>query len=350
MAKANNLSFDVPQLTSFSSPIIPIETIEMAKDEEPSDPAGPEEPDLADVVDESPSEQTPAIPLQIRPKFAPYPSILKTRTALVRPFRRSSPKFHKFPLLPVEIRLQIWELAFIPRVHELHPCAKLYNERMTFRSNASRTPAVFHACHESRTVALQTHQLMEYEPPRSGTSGKGILRFYFCPAIDTLLLNSLMGLFIMFMLLEDEEDYVGVGVMRGWQKVAFDADRAQLISLLSGIAGHAPQPRFKEVFPSLKKLIIALDYTSKGKTRFRTSVWPGENGTSLKEITLPASGSESVFKPMRDYLENDYTEQVPTIAIARVKRKTFIRGDIRYGFRKTCSFFGLRPRGVFRRL
>jgi hypothetical protein len=33
-----------------------------------------------------------------------------------------------------------------------------------------------------------------------------------------------------------------------------------------------------------------------------------------------------------------------------VKRKTFIRGDIRYGFRKTCSFFGLRPRGVFRRL
>jgi hypothetical protein len=195
---------------------------------------------------------------------------------------------------------------------------------------------------------------MEYEPPRSGTSGKGILRFYFCPDLDILLLNSLMGLFIMFMLLEDEEDYVGVGVMKGWQRVAFDAERAQLISLLSGIAGHAPQPRFKEVFPSLKELIIAFDYTSKGKTRFRTSVWPGENGTSLKELTLPppldTGVFETIFKPMREYLENDYMEPIPTIGVAKVKRKTFIRGDIRYGFRKTCSFFGLRPRGVFRRL
>jgi hypothetical protein len=242
----------------------------------------------------------------------------------------------------------------VPRVHELHPCAKLYNDRMTFRSNASLTPAIFHACHESRTVALQNYQLMEYEPPRSGTSGKGILRFYFCPAIDTLLLNSLMGLFIMFMLLEDEEDYVGVGVMKGWQRVAFDAERAQLISLLSGIAGHAPQPRFKEVFPSLKELIIAFDYTSKGKTRFRTSVWPGENGTTLKKLTLPppldTGVFETIFKPMREYLENDYQEPMPTIGVAKVKRKTFIRGDIRYGFRKTCSFFGLKPRGVFRRL
>ncbi len=39
-------------------------------------------------------------------------------------------------------------------------------------------------------------------------------------------------------LLEDEDDYVGVGVMKGWQRVAFDAERAQLISLLSGIAGQ----------------------------------------------------------------------------------------------------------------
>jgi hypothetical protein len=176
-----------------------------------------------------------------------------------------------------------------------------------------------------------------------------------------------MGLFIMFMLLEDEEDYVGVGVMRGWERVAFDAERAQLISLLSGIAGHAPQPRFKAVFPSLQELIIAFDYTSKGKTRFRTSVWPGENGTTLKELRLPQSvaqqdedaageGSailDTIFRPMRGYLENEYqaeTRGVPVMKIAKVKRKAFIRGDIRYAFRKTCSFFGLRPRGVFRRL
>jgi hypothetical protein len=295
-------------------------------------------------------------------------TICRARNTLIQPFKRSSPQFCRFNELPKELRLQIWENAFEPRVHELHPCAKLYNDRMTFRSNSSQTPTIFHVCHESRIVALRNHELMRYEPPNSGTSGKGILRFYFCPKLDTLLLNSLMGLFIMFMLLEDEEDYVGVGVMKGWQRVAFDAERAQLISLLSGIAGHAPQPRFKAVFPSLQELIIAFDYTSKGKTRFRTSVWPGENGTTLKELRLPppiphdeedeeeSDGGailDTIFRPMRGYLENEYQEEargVPVMKIAKVKRKTFIRGDIRYGFRKTCSFFGLRPRGVFRRL
>jgi hypothetical protein len=226
---------------------------------------------------------------------------------------------------------------------------------MTFRSNSSKTPAVFAACSESRAVAEKHYQLMQYEPPTSGTSGKGILRFWFCPELDTLLLNSLMGLFIMFMLLEDEEDYVGVGVMKGWQSVAFDAERAQLISLLSGLAGHSPQPRFKEVFPSLKELIIAFDYTRYGKTRFRTSVWPGENGTTLSQVRIPSDADsgrvfENIFKPMREYLVNDYSPDVPQIQVARVKRKVFLRGDVRYAFRKTCSFFGLRPRGVFRRL
>ncbi|KAH8795301.1 hypothetical protein BGZ57DRAFT_747820 [Hyaloscypha finlandica] len=280
----------------------------MAKLEEIHGDSESPEPILTSVVDESPSEQTPthSIPFQIRPKLTPHPSLLKLRNALIHPHKFSAPLFPKFPLLPVEIRLQIWEAVMVPRVHELHPCAKLYNDRMTFRSNASRTPSIFHACRESRDIALQHHQLMEYEPPRSGTSGKGVLRFYFNPVLDTLLLNSLMGLFIMFMLLEDEEDYVGVGVMKGWQRVAF-----------------------------------------------RTSVWPGENGTSLKELTLPPhveTGSfETVFKPMREYLEHDYAE-APKIGVAKVKRKAFIRGDIRYGFRKTCSFLGLRPRGVFRRL
>lgn len=163
----------------------------------------------------------------------------------------------------------------------------------------------------------------------------------------------------MFMLLEDEEDQnVHVGVMNGWKRVAFDAARAQLISLLSGIAGHSPQPRFKAVFPSLQELVIAFDLTSKGKTRFRTSVWPGENGTSLSTVHLSQAVLESdnfhaIMQPMREYLSNDYKDGaggIPIMTVAKVKRKTFIRGDIRYAFRKTCSFFGLRPRGVFRRL
>ncbi|KUJ16478.1 uncharacterized protein LY89DRAFT_685437 [Mollisia scopiformis] len=312
---------------------------------------------------ESPSKTKPK-PHIPRSLSTPQSSLTKARANLTRPFKSHTPRFSKFNLLPAEIRLQIWDEAFVPRVHELHPCAKLYNDRMTFRSNSSLTPSIFHVNQESRNVALKHYELMEYQPPQSGTSGKGILRFYFCPELDTLLLNSLMGLFIMFMLLEDEEDYVGVGVMKGWKKVAFDAERAQLISLLSGIAGHSPQPRFKAVFPSLQELIIAFDYTSKGKTRFRTSVWPGENGTSLREVRLPQALSidegelestifGTIFKPMREYLNNDYKDEdggIPIMTVAKVKRKAFIRGDIRYAFRKTCSFFGLRPRGVFRRL
>lgn len=309
----------------------------------------------------------------------PIPRSITTSTTAIsnlkgtisRCVKRSHPRFTRFSELPAEIRLLIWEYAFVPRVHELHPCSKPYNERMTFRSNSSRTPAIFHVCRESREIALQNYRLMSYEPRPTGSSGKGILRFYFSPELDTLFLNSLMGLFIMFMLLEDEEEYVGVGVMKGWQKVAFDAERVQLISLLAGIAGHAPQPRLKAVFPSLKDFTIAFDYSAKGKIRFRTSVWPGENGTSLEEVT-PASqlGStgdlidlrepiwtdklNTFLKPMQQYLDQDFKDngqsQVPTVNIANVKRKAFLRGDIRYALRKTCTFFGMRPRGPFRRL
>jgi hypothetical protein len=106
------------------------------------------------------------------------------------------------------------------------------------------------------------------------------------------------------------------------------------------------------VFPSLKELIIAFGYTEAGKTRFRTSVWPGENGTSLSQVVRipPDADSGRYFDMMREYLENEFSPDVPTIQIAQVERKTLIRGDVRYTFRKTCSFFRLKPRGVFRRL
>lgn len=295
-------------------------------------------------VDQIPSEISPPI-------STTTPVVAKAQKAVSTVFKRSSPTFGKFLDLPIELRLKIWEESLIPRVHELHPCAKLYNDRMTFRSNSSQTPAIFHVCHESRELALKNYELMEYDPQR-GESGKGILRFYFCPALDTLLLNSLMGLFMMFVLLDEETTYTGT--MKGWRTVAFDAERAQLITLLSGMHGHAPQPRMKEVFPSLENLIIAFDYTSRGKTRFRTSVWPGENGTSLKSIPWPeidAREFDSIFQPMREFFENDFEAgKVPEIQVAKVKRKTYIRGDVRYAFRKGCAFFGLRPRWVFRRI
>ncbi|KAH7370483.1 hypothetical protein BKA65DRAFT_18384 [Rhexocercosporidium sp. MPI-PUGE-AT-0058] len=310
-----------------------------------------------------------------RPISSKINKFVQTYHAISRPFRqrltfRKPLAFHKFGELPLEVRLLIWETAMVPRVHELHPCSKLYNERMTFRSNSSRAPAIFHINAESRSVALNNYELFDYRPPGL-PGGKGILRFYFNPKMDTLLLNSLMGLFIMFMLLEDDDDEYnvmgGLGVMKGWQYVAFDAQRAELISLLSGVAGHAPQPRFKVLFPALKQFMIAFDYNSKGKTRFRTSVWPGENGTRLIDINLPPTTqtndyeialeivkiTETIYLPMREYLEADYKDEaggIPHVTFAKVKRKKFIRGDLRYAFRKTCSFVGLKPRGVFRRL
>jgi hypothetical protein len=267
---------------------------------------------------------------------------------------------------------------------------------MTFRSNASTTPSIFHVSRESREVALKHYQLMEYTPgnPRNedgGGTGKGILRFYFAPKIDTLLLNSLMGLFVMFMLLEEgSPDSIlstggpTAGVMKGWERVAIDAERAQLITLLSGIAGHAPQPRFKQLLPNLKELVIAFDYTRKGKTRFRTSVWPGENGTTLGRVGVPrgmeedwAGIMEGCLAPLRGFLKSDYAvvqeakagdaeedrdsgeesdedgmgeNGVPSISVAKVMRKRFVRGDLRYAFRWSCSLIGVRPRGIFRRL
>ncbi|EHK98397.1 hypothetical protein M7I_5772 [Glarea lozoyensis 74030] len=268
--------------------------------------AGKAEREAEDAEAETETIRPPARKRQ--PAILPSPSQLlkpSIRNRTIRTaFRKRSPDFHLFSKLPMEIRLQIWEHSMVPRVHELHPCAKLYNERMTFRSNSAQTPTIFHVNRESRSVAMKNYQLMEYDPTR-GLSGKGILRFFFNPVLDTLLLNSLMGLFMMFVLLEEEVEYAGT--MRGWQTVAFDAE-----------------------------------------------LWPGENGTTLKEFPWPVMESrefETIFEPMKSYLENDYTEgDVPEIQVAKVKRKVFLRGDIRYAFRKTCAVMGMRPRGIFRRI
>jgi hypothetical protein len=159
-----------------------------------------------------------------------------------------------------------------------------------------------------------------------------------------------MGLYMAFMLLDDDEAS-RVGVMTGWQNVALDANRAHLITLLAGRAGHAPKPRFREVFPDLKVLTLAVDATSRGKTRFRTSVWPGENGTSLKVVERRSEELDRVLETLEEVLQLEYPELKPDcVELARVKRKRFIRGDVRYGFRKTCSLLGVRPPSIFMRL
>ena len=222
-----------------------------------------------------------------------------------------------------------------------------------FRSNASTPPVVLHICQESRQVALNHYLLMDYDP---AFPAKPVRKFYFSPRADTLFLNTLTALYMTLILLE--EDIVNaprLGIMKGWQNVGFDADRAHLVTLLSGLQGRAPRPQFQRVFPDLKSLTIAFDFTRKGKTRFRTSVWPGENGTNLVALKGDTSTLMSLFEPIREDLRKEFGidddgEGNVDLQMANVKRKVFVRGNLRYGLRKTCAFFGLTPRGVFRLL
>ena len=194
---------------------------------------------------------------------------------------------------------------------------------------------------------------MDYDP---SFPAKPVRKFYFDPRADTLFLNTLTALYMTLILLEeDSQQAPRLGIMKGWENVAFDADRAHLVTLLSGVQGRAPRPKFQRVFPDLKSMTIAFDFTRRGKTRFRTSVWPGENGTKLVELKGNTDALRSLFEPIREDLDKEFgrdgdEESVVEMRMANVKRKVFVRGNLRYGLRKSCAFFGLTPRGVFRML
>jgi hypothetical protein len=289
---------------------------------------------------------------QPQPHPIPHPKPLRRlRSVLSSAF---SKHFPQFSLLPIEVRLLIWEATFPgPRVHELHPCSKVRSGRLMFRSNASSVPVVLQICRESRYIALQHYQLMDFDP---SFPAKPVRKFYFNPRADTLFLNTLTALYMTLILLEENIiDAQRIGVLEGWQNVAIDADRAHLITLLSGLQGRAPRPGFKRVFPNLQSLTIAFDFTRKGKTRFRTSVWPGENGTSLVELKGDTTTLMGLFSPIRIDLKNEFgvdedDDLLVDLRLANVRRKMFVRGNLRYGFRKSCAFFGVQPRGVFRLL
>lgn len=222
-----------------------------------------------------------------------------------------------------------------------------------FRSNSAAPPVVLHVCKESRYIALHRLKLMEYEP---SFPTKPLRKFYFNPRADTLFLNTLTALYMTLNLLEESHEATStLGIMKGWENIAFDADRAHLVTLLSGLQGRAPRPQFHRVFPNLKSLTIAFDFTRQGKTRFRTSVWPGENGTKLVDLKGDTTTLMSLFEPIREDLKKEFGvdeegERIVDLKMANVKRKIFIRGSLRYGLRKACNKLGLTPRGVLRLL
>ncbi|KAI4863916.1 hypothetical protein F4820DRAFT_356245 [Hypoxylon rubiginosum] len=84
--------------------------------------------------------------------------------------------FDVFPLLPAELRLQIWRHTCHQRVVEVvYDCD---NDRCT---SSTAPPAILHACRESRFEALRIYR-------RSFGTRSHEPRTYFCPDLDTLYL------------------------------------------------------------------------------------------------------------------------------------------------------------------
>lgn len=81
----------------------------------------------------------------------------------------SSNSFTVFPLLPTELRLKIWEaIADEPRTVELTctPTASHIPEGRWF--SHSKAPVLFRVCSESRYVALQKFEVLEFHPDQIG--------------------------------------------------------------------------------------------------------------------------------------------------------------------------------------
>jgi hypothetical protein len=249
----------------------------------------------------------------------------------------------------VEVRLLIWE-AVLPdgRVHELHPSrTRVTNGQITYRSNNSTPPTLLSVCCESRKIALQHYRLMTYEP-RSFLS-KPISPFYFSPVIDTLFLNIFMTSSMVYILL-DADKTTTVDIMPGWQNVAMDIERAYLLAVFAGQEGYASQPRFREVFPDLKMLRLAVYAEPNGNTRHRRSMWPGENGTTLTKISPECLFIDSILDPLKGYLRFNYRRRSIELDVVQVCRKRVARGYVRF---KLCSAFtaiGMRPPNLLLRV
>jgi hypothetical protein len=181
---------------------------------------------------------------------------------------------------------------------------------------------------------------MTYEP-RSLLS-KHIRPFYFSPVIDTLFLNIFMTSSMVYILL-DADETTTVDIMHGWQNVAMDIERAYLLPVFAGQGGYASQPRFREVFPDLKMLRMAVYAEPNGNTRYRRSVWPGENGTTLTKIAPECLFIDSILDPLKGYLRFNYRRRPIELDVVQVLRKSVARGYVRF---KLCSAFnavGMRP-------
>ncbi|KAI1180754.1 hypothetical protein F4777DRAFT_261701 [Nemania sp. FL0916] len=87
--------------------------------------------------------------------------------------------FSLFPLLPTELRLYIWrQLTCYARIVEVD-----YNLTEHHYTTTAPTPAILHACHESRDEALRIFKRLSDCPSETPT-------IYFPPKIDIVYVSS----------------------------------------------------------------------------------------------------------------------------------------------------------------
>lgn len=82
-------------------------------------------------------------------------------TVTASPTRAIPQIFHRFPELPAELRLAIWELSLPHRVHTFpRPSKKfdfknhIWRQEQVHGAKAEKRPAIAHVCSEARAVAL----------------------------------------------------------------------------------------------------------------------------------------------------------------------------------------------------
>ncbi|CAK7203884.1 hypothetical protein SEUCBS139899_006634 [Sporothrix eucalyptigena] len=106
--------------------------------------------------------------------------------------------FTRFPDLPTELRLKIWQLSFVPRVVEVHRRKSHYADGDRSSASAkwqswSSNPPALAVCYESRTLALEHYaaniRLAVNTPcERAGEARLDLhRRLYLAPHVDTLV-------------------------------------------------------------------------------------------------------------------------------------------------------------------
>lgn len=235
------------------------------------------------------------------------------------------------------------------RVHELAPYWKQrypwnrHNKYMVLQSNNTSIPVTFHVCRESRKRALELFQLCEYNPhtlPANSHIGKStcveIKPFYFNKAKDTLYLFGIVGEWLGFVWARTDTSWEE-HLFDGWQHVALDLRRSVFwLGLTRGplknwsTVKYPPLVRFRDVFPSLKRLSLVVD------DNFAMIPKSIEDNTSLEDSAaliylrggwrlLPNGWPNP--SDWKKYLGTQYNQaELPEINVQRAVRKKKVKG------------------------